>query len=49
MVAEELWTGVAQAYARSFAGLCAGALAPLTSGFAFDVSCVVAEARVPRS
>ncbi len=36
MMAEELWTGVAQAYARSFAGLCAGALAPMTDGLPAD-------------
>lgn len=39
-----LWTGVAQAYARSFAGLCAGAMAPLTEGLPaearlLDVGC----------
>jgi SAM-dependent methyltransferase len=43
-VAEALWTGVAQAYARSFAGLCAGAVPVLLSdlprgGRLLDVGC----------
>lgn len=32
VVAEDLWTGVARAYAQSFAGLCAGAIPALVSG-----------------
>ncbi len=31
-MAEELWTGVARAYAQSFAGLCAGTIPALLSG-----------------
>ncbi len=31
-MAEELWTGVARAYAQSFAGLCSGAIPTLLSG-----------------
>lgn len=33
-MAEALWTGVARAYARSFAGLCAGAVPTLLDGLA---------------
>jgi len=35
-VAEALWTGVAHAYARSFAGLCAGAIPTLVAGLPRD-------------
>lgn len=43
-MAEALWTGVAQAYARSFAGLCAGAIPALLDGLPhggrlLDVGC----------
>jgi SAM-dependent methyltransferase len=43
-VAEALWTGVAQAYARSFAGLCAGAVPTMVAGLprgsrVLDVGC----------
>jgi SAM-dependent methyltransferase len=43
-VAEALWTGVAQAYAESFAGLCAGAIPGLLGGLPpggrlLDVGC----------
>jgi len=43
-VAEALWTGVAQAYARSFAGLCAGAVPAVLDGLPrgarlLDVGC----------
>ncbi|CUR59908.1 putative Methyltransferase type 11 [metagenome] len=43
-MAEALWTGVAQAYARSFAGLCAGAIPVLAArlpgrGRVLDVGC----------
>jgi SAM-dependent methyltransferase len=43
-VAEALWTGVADAYARSFAGLCAGAVPRLLAGLPegvrlLDVGC----------
>jgi SAM-dependent methyltransferase len=43
-VAEALWTGVAGAYARSFAGLCAGAIPTLLAGLPsgsrlLDVGC----------
>jgi len=43
-VAEALWTGVARAYARSFAGLCAGAIPSLVGGLPrggrlLDVGC----------
>jgi SAM-dependent methyltransferase len=43
-VAEALWTGVAQAYAQSFAGLCAGAIPSLLDGLPrggrlLDVGC----------
>lgn len=53
-MAETLWTGVAQAYARSFAGLCAGAAPALLDGLParsrlLDVGCgtgdLVARAR----
>ncbi|WP_210651488.1 bifunctional 2-polyprenyl-6-hydroxyphenol methylase/3-demethylubiquinol 3-O-methyltransferase UbiG [Nocardioides sp. SYSU D00065] len=47
-MAEELWTGVAQTYARSFAGLCAGAVPALldglpTAGRLLDVGCGTGE------
>ena len=35
-MAEALWTGVAQAYAQSFAGLCAGAIPALLDGLPDD-------------
>jgi SAM-dependent methyltransferase len=35
-VAEALWTGVARAYARSFAGLCAGAIPAMLDGLPRD-------------
>ena len=35
-MAEALWTGVAHAYARSFAGLCAGAIPTLVAGLPRD-------------
>lgn len=35
-MAEALWTGVARAYARSFAGLCAGAIPALLDGLPRD-------------
>lgn len=43
-MAEALWTGVAQSYARSFAGLCAGAIPALLEGLPqgsrlLDVGC----------
>lgn len=43
-MAEALWTGVAQAYARSFAGLCAGAVPAVLAGLPrggrlLDVGC----------
>lgn len=43
-MAEALWTGVAEAYARSFAGLCAGAIPTLVGGLPrggrlLDVGC----------
>ncbi|WP_168218560.1 class I SAM-dependent methyltransferase [Nocardioides eburneiflavus] len=43
-MAEALWTGVARAYARSFAGLCAGAIPTLVDGLPsgsrlLDVGC----------
>ncbi|NYE38687.1 SAM-dependent methyltransferase [Nocardioides cavernae] len=42
-MAEALWTGVAEAYARSFAGLCAGAVPTLLGGLLpgrlLDVGC----------
>jgi SAM-dependent methyltransferase len=43
-VAEALWTGVAQAYARSFAGLCAGAIPTMLAGLpsgsrVLDIGC----------
>jgi SAM-dependent methyltransferase len=43
-VAEALWTGVARAYARSFAGLCAGAIPTMVGGLPpgarlLDVGC----------
>lgn len=46
-MAESLWTGVAEAYARSFAGLCAGAvpilLEGLPAGRLLDVGCGTGE------
>ncbi len=43
-MAEKLWSGVAKAYAQSFAGLCAGAVPPLIAGLPaggrlLDVGC----------
>ena len=43
-MAEALWTGVAQAYARSFAGLCAGAIPTMLAGLpagtrVLDIGC----------
>lgn len=46
-VAESLWTGVAEAYSRSFAGLCAGAVPTLLDGLPagrlLDVGCGTGE------
>lgn len=46
-MAESLWTGVAEAYARSFAGLCAGAVPTLLEGLPagrlLDVGCGTGE------
>lgn len=47
-MAEVLWTGVARAYARSFAGLCAGAIPTLVGGLPrggrlLDVGCGTGE------
>jgi SAM-dependent methyltransferase len=47
-VAEALWTGVARAYAQSFAGLCAGAIPTLVAGLPrgsrlLDVGCGTGE------